>query len=129
MGSQETNEGDKIQMGYQSIMLGLQTVTKTMSHIKREDLKNLETFLNESFNLLSEQSKTSLGEDLYKIHGKVFRDLITFLENRMVEEEHYQVIFFKKSSEKITTFLCELIRLPKNACPVLIDLEAKSFIN
>ncbi len=116
-------------MDYQSMLFGVQTVAKTIALIKREDLKNLETFLNESFNLLSEQSKTSHGEDLFKIHGKIFRDLIMFLENRMVEEENYQVIFFKKSSEKITTFLCELFRLPKNACPVLIDLETKSFIN
>ena len=129
MSFQKTSEGDKFQMGYQSMLLGAQTVAKTIARIKREDLKNLETFLNESFNLLSEQSKTSLGEDLYKIHGKIFRDLITFLENRMDEEENYQVIFFKKSSEKITTFLCELFRLPKIACPVLIDLETKSFIN
>ena len=129
MSFQETNKGDKFQLGYQSMLLGAQTVAKTIARIKREDLKNLETFLNESFNLLSEQSKTSHGEDLFKIHGKIFKDLITFLENRMVEEENYQVIFFKKSSEKITTFLCELFRLPKNACPVLIDLETKSFIN
>lgn len=116
-------------MDYQSMLLEMQTVAKTIARIKREDLKNLETFLNESFNLLSKQSKTSHGEDLYKIHGKIFRDLITFLENRMNEEENYQVIFFKKSSEKITTFLCELFRIPKNDCPVLVDLETKSFIN
>ena len=129
MSFQETNKGDKFQLGYHSMLLGAQTVAKTIARIKREDLKNLETFLNESFNLLSEQSKTSLGEDLYKIHGKIFRDLITFLENRMDEEENYQVIFFKKKSEEITTFLCELFRIPKNACPVLVDLETKSFIN
>lgn len=129
MSFQGAIEGIKIEMGYQSLMFGVQTVAKSMVHIKRKDLKNLETFLVETFNPVPELAKTSSGDDLYKIHGKIFKELKTFLENHMVEEESYQTIFFKKSSDKITTFICELFRLPKNAFPILIDLEAKSFIN
>lgn len=129
MSFQGATEGIKIEMGYQSLMFGMQTVAKSTITIKREDLKNLEVFLNKSFNLVPKQAKTSSGEDLYKIHGKIFKDLVEFLENHIGDKEKYQVIFFKKTSEKITTFICELFRLPKNAYPVLVDLEAKSFIN